>query len=265
MTLLRWQWLGRVMLDSRLSPYAKNLAFWMAEHANSETRIVFASVKTFARLTGVSERWTQSARKELVNCGWLRLIERKPGPHGTARYELIVGMTALPAECADIKAAMRMFGGTKNRAEMVNSHVEMVNDRAPINERSFTNSPIIGEPTCTRTSSKREPRIDHRHHHRQDGDADVDDGGLASRVEEVFRATVHEVYGDSARPMKPSRVVRREAREYLRAGLSFSELCNVIKEGTRKMAKNGHQAPVCLSALSHNFADALRYLNGARL
>ena len=81
-SLPRWQWIGRIMLDVRLSAYAKNLAFWMAEHANSETRMVFAAIQTFARLMGVSERRAQYARKELVDCGWLSVIERKPGPHG---------------------------------------------------------------------------------------------------------------------------------------------------------------------------------------
>ena len=235
MTLLRWQWLGRVMLDGRLPASAKVVAFWMCEHANKALLTAFPGVE----------------------------IERKPGPHGTARYKLSMGLTVLPLGCADLKAAIRAFNPKERAPNGKGNGVTHDTNYEGNGVTRDTNYEGIGVTHDTRTSSQVEHRISH--HHRQDGDADADDGGLASRVEEVFRATVHQVYGDSARPMKPSRVVRREAREYLRAGLSFSELCNVIKEGTRKMAKNGHQAPMCLSALSHNFADALRYLNGARL
>ena len=267
MTFLRWQWLGRVMLDARLPDYAKIVAFWMAEHANSKLLTAFPSVETLVKLTGSSESQVQRARRILVGYGWLALVERKPGPHGVSRYRLEIGLTVLPTGCADVKAAMRMFrdgvrADTNSKKDGVRTDGDGVRtDRDGV--RADTNYPINGVRADTRTSSKREPRHDHRHDHRH-RDGDDDDDLLASRIEKIFRETVHEVYGDSARPIKPSRVIRREALGYL-AGLSFSEVSNVIKEGTRKMAKNGHQAPMCLSALSHNFEDALQYLNKSRL
>ena len=254
------------MLDVRLSPYARVVAHWMAEHANAELLTAFPSVDTLVKLTGFSKRQIQYARKELVECDWLSLVERKPGPHGSARYKLTIGLTVLPPRCATVKAAMRMFS-IKSReklvspqipiaGEMVHGQDELVHSRSPDGAQLCTNYGGNGAQPCTRTSSKREPPNDQcqDQRHREDADADAE---LVERIEKVFRETVRQVYGNSARPMKPSRVLRREASENLRNGLTLSEICNVIEEGTRKMGRKGHAAPACLSALSCNFDDAL--------
>ena len=104
-----WKWLGRVVLDHRLSSDDKVVAYWMLEHANKKDNTSFPSVKTLVLLTGFSERQVQLARKRLVDFGWLKLEDRKPGPKGGAKYKLAMGIEALPERYAGIKAAMRMF------------------------------------------------------------------------------------------------------------------------------------------------------------
>ena len=57
------------MLDPELSVSAKIVAYWLAEHANKATMIAFPSVKTLARLSGLSKRQVQRVRAALISRG----------------------------------------------------------------------------------------------------------------------------------------------------------------------------------------------------
>ena len=57
--------------------------------------------------------------------------------------------------------------------------------------------------------------------------------------------------------MKPSKVIRAEAQHYLNAGLTELNICNVVRERTKKMRRDGKKAPMCLKAFCFSLDDAL--------
>ncbi len=59
--LTKWRWLLRVGLDHSLNPRAREVAMWLAEHAN-DVDLAWPSRKTLADLMGCSIRTVHRGR-----------------------------------------------------------------------------------------------------------------------------------------------------------------------------------------------------------
>jgi hypothetical protein len=74
--------------DSRLSPEARWVGTMISSFANRE-RVAWPGVEALCKLTGLGEKRLKAARRELVKCGALKLVQlRKGGRFGRVRYEI---------------------------------------------------------------------------------------------------------------------------------------------------------------------------------
>jgi hypothetical protein len=249
----RWQWLGRVMLDFRLSSSIKVVAYWLAEHANRETMLAFPSVGTLVSLTGLSKRQVQRFRAALVRRGWIRKARRPAGLKGGASYILQFRAEPISPRHIGIKAAERMYD--------VKVGVTRETSRGDIRDAAGA---IGGTPTGVMPDIQ---TSESKHHNvtsassSDDGDADDE---KAIQVVKEFKKLVHVNYGDKVRPFKPDAFLRQEAKFWLRAGFSRLDLIWTLKAHVAKMWDNKNKSPTCISALKHSLEDALNTIKGIR-
>ena len=204
--ITRWQWLGRVMLDSELSASARIVAYWLYEHANKETMIAFPSVNTLAKLSGFSERQVKRARAALISRGWLALVQRAAGPKAGARYALRLLVAPISPRHVGIKAAERMYSADVGATPVT-----------PRGDISDGTGVIRDTATGVRPDTQTSESKHHKVTSASSSDDDDADDEQTIQVVKSFKEFVHVFYGEDTRPFKPDVVLRQEAKFWLSA------------------------------------------------